>query len=155
MTPDQFRELCRGTARALELSEPDALFEGADVHLDGVKVGVFHEDEWDPAGIYCYADLGAIEPTANTTELMEEVLALNLELDAGLGEVIGIERESRHLVLRARLTESGEPMHGSQLAEQLRSYAALANELYQKVLAGVARPAQLATAGASTVGSPS
>jgi hypothetical protein len=111
MTPDQFRELCRGASRALELSEPDALFEGADVRVDGAKLGVFHEDDWD-AGIYCYADLGAIEPTANAAELMEEILALNLELDAGLGEVIGIERESRHLVLRARLAESGAPMHG-------------------------------------------
>jgi len=113
-----------------------------DVRVDGVKVGVFHEDEWDPLGIYCYADLGAIESTADTTQLMEEVLALNLELDARLGEVIGVERESRHLMLRARLAEEGELVHAGELAQQLHSYAALANELYQKVLAGVTRPAQ-------------
>ena len=140
MTPDQFRELCRGAAQLLELSDLDALFFAADVRVAGVKVGVFHEDEYDSGGVYCYADLGAIEPDANSTHLMEEVLALNLELDAALGEVIGIERLSRHLVLRARLVESGEAIHAGQLVEQLRNYAALANELYEHVLADLTRP---------------
>lgn len=141
MTPDQFRELCRGTSSALQLSDPDALFEGADVRVNGVKLGMFHDERWDDAGIYCYVDLGAIKSTANAAHLMEEVLALNLELDASLGEVLGIERESKHLVLRARLTECGKQVHGGQVANQLRGYAALANELYQQVLAEVARPA--------------
>jgi hypothetical protein len=140
MTPDQFRELCRGAARLLELGDPDALFLDADVRVAGVKVGVFHEDVYDSGGVYCYADLGAIEPNANATHLMEEVLALNLELDAALGEVIGIERQSRHLVLRARLADSGEGAHAGQIVDQLRNYAALANELYEHVLADLIRP---------------
>lgn len=141
MTPDQFRELCRETSRALQLSDPDALFTGGDVRVDGVKLGIFHDERWDHAGIYCYADLGAIKSTANATHVMEEVLALNLELDASQGEGVGMERESKHLVLRARLAECGEQVHGGQVADQLRGYAALANELYQKVLTEVSRPA--------------
>lgn len=127
MTSDQFRELCRGTAHLLQLSDPDSLFDGADVRIDGVKMGVIHEGDWDQGGIYCYADLGVIE-------------------SRGLGEVIGMERESRHVVLRATLQAEGddELIHAGQLAEQLRNYASLADELYRQVLADITRPMQRA-----------
>jgi hypothetical protein len=105
-------------------------------------MGVYHLGEWDEDAIYCYADLGAIESVADRAPVMEEVLTLNLELDAGQGEVIGIERDSRHLVLRVRLPEDRAPMDECELAEQLRSYAELANKLSEKVLIGVKHPIQ-------------
>ena len=139
MTTAQFRDLCRSASYELNLSDPEALYDGADVYVDSVKVGVFHAPSWDDKGIYCYVDLGAIEDSsAHSTELVQEILSLNLELDAELGEVIGIERESRHLVLRARLTK--DDVDGNQLATQLKGYAELATELYAKVLQGVVRP---------------
>jgi hypothetical protein len=140
MTPNQFRELCRGTSRLLGFSDPDALFDNRDTRIDGVKLGVFHNGSEDPEGVYCYVDLGAIGPHANPQALIEDILALNLSLDASLGEVIGMERESRHLVLRVRLNERHEPFHEGELAEQLRHYARIANELYERVLLGVERP---------------
>ena len=140
MTPDQFRELCRGASRLLDFNDPDALFESRDTRIDGVKLGVFHHDSEDPEGVYCYVDLGAIGPEANPLAMMEEVLAINLSLDASLGEVIGLERESRHLVLRVRLNEAHEPFHEVELAAQLRHYASIANALYDRVLIGVERP---------------
>ena len=139
-----FRDLCRSAAYELDLSDPEALYDGADVYVDSVKVGVFHAPSWDDKGIYCYVDLGAIEAnesSAYSAELLQEILSLNLELDAELGEVIGIERESRHLVLRARLTK--DDVDGNQLATQLKGYAELATELYAKVLRGVVRPVPL------------
>jgi hypothetical protein len=139
MTTDQFRELCRSASYELNLSDPEALYDGSDVYVDRVKVGVLHEPSWDDKGIYCYVDLGAIEESsAYSTELLQEILALNLELDAELGEVIGIERDSRHLVLRARLAK--DDVDGNQLATQLKGYAELSSELYAKVLRGVMRP---------------
>lgn len=140
MTPDQFRALCRGTCLALGLSDPDALFNGSDARVDGVKVGAFHDEARDPVGIFCYADLGPIGPHANPVDLMEEVLAINLSLDGGRGEVIGLERESRHLVLRMRLCEEREAMHEGRLADELRRCASRANSLYDKALVGVERP---------------
>ncbi|MGX5648704.1 CesT family type III secretion system chaperone [Hydrogenophaga borbori] len=140
MTPDQFQELCRGTARALGLRDPNALFTGGEVILDGVKVGAFHEEEHDPEGVFCYADLGPIGTQANPVELLEEVLAINLSLDGERGEVIGLERDSRHLVLRVRLREDQEPLHEGRLAEELRRCAAQANALYDNALSGVERP---------------
>ncbi|NCT98329.1 MAG: hypothetical protein GXD23_13245 [Comamonadaceae bacterium] len=140
MTPDQFQELCRGTARALGLSEPNALFNGGEVILDGVKVGAFHEEDQDPEGVFCYADLGPVGPDANPAELLEEALAINLSLDGERGEVIGLERESRHLVLRVRLNDAQEPMHEGRLADELRRCAAQANALYDSALSGVQRP---------------
>jgi hypothetical protein len=141
MTTDQFRELCRSASYELNLSDPDALYDGSDVYVDSVKIGVLHEPSWDEKGIYCYVDLGAIETTdssAHSAELFQEILSLNLELDAEMGEVIGIERESGHLVLRARLTK--DHVDGNQLAAQLKGYAELVTELYAKVLPGVMRP---------------
>lgn len=140
MTPDQFRELCRGASRLLDLKDLDALFESRDTRIDGVKLGVFHHDGEDSEGVYCYVDLGAIDPEANSLAVMEEVLAINLSLDASLGEVIGLERESRHLVLRVRLNERHEPFHEGELAAQLQHYAGIANELYRRVLTDVERP---------------
>lgn len=140
MTPDQFQELCRGTARALGLSGAHALLDGQAVALDGVQVGTFHDEAEDPEGVFCYADLGAIGPRANPVELLEEVLAINLSLDGERGEVIGLERESRHLVLRVRLSEGQEPLHEGRLAEELRRCAAQANALYEGALSGVERP---------------
>lgn len=140
MTPVQFRELCRGASRLLDFKDIDALFESRDTRIDGVKLGVFHNDDEDPEGIYCYVDLGAMGSAANPQALMEEVLAINLSLDASLGEVIGLERDSRHLVLRVRLNERHEPFHEGELAAQLQHYAGIANELYRRVLTGVERP---------------
>jgi hypothetical protein len=142
VSPDQFRELCRSTARVLQLDRPDALFDDDDVYLDGVKVGLLHAEDWDQDGVFCYADLGSIDSCAAAPQLAEEVLALNLELDSALGEVIGIERQSRHLVFRARLDNGSKPLREAEVAEQLRSYAALANELYRTVLVDLSRPAQ-------------
>lgn len=144
MTPDQFRELCRGTSRALGLGESDALFDGRDLYVDGVKIGTFHEETQDPDGIFCYVDLGPIGPHANPVALMAEILALNLALDGERGEVIGLERESQHLVLRVRLREDQEPMHEGRLAEELRRCATLANSLYEDSLTGVERPSPAA-----------
>lgn len=140
MTPDQFRELCRGASRLLDFQDLDALFESKDTRIDGVKLGVFHDEGEDPEGVYCYVDLGTIGPEANPLALMEELLAINLSLDASLGEVIGLERDSRHLVLRVRLNERHEPFHEGELAAQLQHYASIANELYRRVLMGVERP---------------
>jgi hypothetical protein len=140
MTPDQFFALCRGTSLALGLSDPDALFNGGDARVDGVKVGAFHDEARDPAGIFCYADLGSIGPDANPVDLMEEVLAINLSLDGGRGEVIGLERDSRHLVLRIRLFEDRDPMHEGHLADELRRCASRANSLCDSALIGVERP---------------
>ena len=140
MTPGQFRELCRGASHLLDLNDPDALFESRDTRIDGAKLGVFHNDDEDPEGIYCHVDLGAIGSSANPQALMEEVLAINLSLDASLGEVIGLERDSRHPVLRVRLNEAHEPFHEGELAAQLRHYAGIANELYRRVLTDVERP---------------
>lgn len=141
MTPDQFHELCRGAARQLGCADADALGQLGDVRIDGVKLGVFHREDADATGLFCYVDLGPIGPLANTDELMRQLMELNLALDGGLGEVIGMERDSGHLVLRARLDTEREPLHEGQLAEHLRGYAALANELYEHVLTGVERPA--------------
>jgi hypothetical protein len=138
MTNAEFREMCRAACYELRIDEPDALFDGHDVFIDGVKLGVFHDEDLD-GGIHCYVDMGAVPPPPDSASVLHEVLAINLELDAALGESIGVERDSGHLVLRAHLpipTNLDERV----LVSGLKGYAALVNELYSNVLSGLARP---------------
>lgn len=141
MTPDQFQELCTGTARLLDGTDADALLLHGTVKIDGVHLGVFHREDADPTGVFCCVDLGRVGPQANAHELMQALMALNLALDGKLGEVIGMEPGTGHLVLRARLDTDNDALHPGRLAWHLRGYAALANEPHEKVLVGVERPA--------------
>lgn len=140
MTPDQFRELCRATCRQLDHSDTEALFEGAGVLVDGVRLGLFHDETVDPLGIYCSIDLGEIDAHPDAQRVMENLLAINLELNVARSETIGLERETRRLVWRARLGGDEETAHEGYLAEQLRHYAGEAHALFERVLSGAARP---------------
>lgn len=139
MNPTDFHELCRGASRLLGLADVEALHDSRDTVLDGAKIGVFHDEAADPDGLYCYVDLGTIGPNAQPVALLEEILAINLSLDGDMGEVIGLERESRHLILRARLADTPGAVDAEVLADCLRHYAALANELLDDSLSGVER----------------
>lgn len=141
MTPDQFQELCSGTARLLDCTDADALLLHGTVTIDGVHLGVFHREDADPTGVFCCVDLGKVGPQVDAHGLMQALMGLNLALDGRLGEVIGMEPGTGHLVLRARLDTANGALHEGRLAWHLRGYAALANELYEKVLVGVERPA--------------
>jgi len=104
-------------------------------------LGVFHLEDWDSEGIYCYVDLGSSADRSYSTETLEALMELNLVLDGNRGEVIGIERESRHLVLKAKLGTTAD-VHPGLLADGLRRYARLANQLYGNCLADLVRPAE-------------
>lgn len=140
MTPDQFRELCRGTCRQLDHSDTEALFAGAGLLIDGVRLGLFHDENIDPHGIYCFADLGEIDALPDASRVLEKLLSANLELNVARHETIGLEGDTRRLVLRARLWGDEAPAHEGYLAEQLRHQASVANELFETVLAGAQRP---------------
>lgn len=140
MTSDQFRELCRGTCRLLDSSDAEALFEGSGLLVDGVRLGLFHDENVDPYGIYCFADLGEVDALPDAQRGMENLLAINLGLNVARSETIGLEWETRRLVFRARLWGNEEAVHEGYLAEQLRHCAGEAHALFEKVLGGAARP---------------
>ena len=75
---------------------------------------------------------------------IEHLLLELLDIEGGdfawLLPRFGLERDSRHLVLRVRLREDQEPLHEGRLAEELRRCAAQANALYDNALSGVERP---------------
>ena len=135
MTNEDFRAICRAACYALNIERPDALFDGDDVFLNGVKLGVFHDVELDDA-IHCYLDIGCVESSPDAVSMLQEVLAINLELDAGLGEPVGMERKSGHLVLHALVPGADE----HALASRLRAYVELVKELYGGVLSRITRP---------------
>ena len=76
---------------------------------------------------------------AQAVSILGEVLAINLELDPGLGESIGMERNSRHLILRVQLPVTPD-LDEHVLVSRLKGYAELVNELYGGVLLQIARP---------------
>ena len=138
MTDAKFREICRAACLLLNIEQTDALAEGGDVFIDGVKVGMFRDEALGDA-LCCYVDIGSIEPSADTASILGEVLAINLELDPGLGESVGMERNSRHLVLRAQLPVTPN-LDEHVLVSRLKGYAELVNELYGGVLWQITRP---------------
>jgi hypothetical protein len=98
MTNNEFREVCRNASYVLNISDPNALCDGGDVYIDGIKVGVVYDELLDD-GILSYVDLGFVE-SASKESIFEKMMSLNLELDASLGEAICFESDSSHLVLR-------------------------------------------------------
>lgn len=142
MTNEELRAICRAACLALNIEDTNALSDGADVIVDGVKVGVFRDEAWSDA-LHCYVDIGSIESSPDTVSILQEVLAINLELDAVLGEAIGMERKSGHLVLRAQLPLTSD-FDEHLLVSRLKSYAELVNELYGGVLSRITRPGRLA-----------
>lgn len=138
MTNEEFREICRTASRSLRADDVDALSNGDDLFIDGVKVGAFYEEDQDEA-VHCYVDLGSFENAMNRDILLRSALEINLELDARMGESFGVERESGHLVLRSCF-EADSSFTAEVLVERLQGYSAFAQELYGDVFAQLERP---------------
>jgi hypothetical protein len=141
MTNDNFREICRDVSYELNISDVDALCDGGDAFVDGVKLGLFYDEARDE-GVFCYIDLGSINP-ANKDNVLAEMMSLNLEMDAGSGEAFGLEPESGHLVLRGFINVDAKPNFRDKLASQLKEYVELAKELYGDLLSNGAVVAPL------------
>ncbi len=141
MTPLQFEEMCSSVTQCLQLPPSDTLARGDHVLVDGVSIGIAHNEEWDEGGVFCFVVLGEIGATcADPERVLFDALALNLELDAGLGESIGLERNTRQLIFRARMSNGTDDLYPNEIADRMSGYVELANQLYEGILSDVERP---------------
>lgn len=121
MNSFDFSDLCELTCEALGLPNTTVLGDEGEIELDGVRIGVFL-DENDDSVIHCFTDLGEVPQEARCAAL-EDVLQLNLELDGGHGEAVGLDKENGRLVLRSAIPSTYE---AGDLAARFKEYAAFA-----------------------------
>ena len=138
MTNNEFREVCRNASYVLNISDPNALCDGGDVYIDGIKVGVVYDELLDD-GILSYVDLGFVE-SASKESIFEKMMSLNLELDASLGEAICFESDSSHLVLRGFTSLNKSDDITAAIVSQLKEYVDFAGHLHHGLLSQVIAP---------------
>jgi hypothetical protein len=131
-----FSALCRETAYLLNLEDADAL-HGSGACVGGEKVGVVYLEDLDD-GLTVYVDVGRPQEAHAESEVFRHLLDINLELSAQNGESFAIHRDSGHVLLRSFFNV--ETLTPQYLADGIRDYVALVQELRAGPLASVVRP---------------
>jgi hypothetical protein len=131
-----FSALCRETGYLLKLDDADAL-HGFGACVGGEKVGVIYLEDLDE-GLTVYVDVGRPQDAHAASEVFRQLLDLNLELSPQNGESFAIHRDSGHVLLRSFF--SIEILTPQYLADGIRDYVALVQELRGGPLASVVRP---------------
>jgi len=136
MDANEFSELCRDLSLLLNVENIEALSE-TGAFVEGEKVGVvFGENFFD--GVHVYIDVGRLEGSHSSENVLRELLQLNLELWAKNGESFGLHEETGSLLLRSFFRN--EEVSAQQLADGILSYVKLVQELRAGLLASVAKP---------------
>lgn len=127
MTELEFGDLCRALCTALQVRDINSLSTKGRVQVDGIPIGLCFDQSSAPDQIFCYADLGPIEPALQLTAY-EHLLTLNLLSASKTSGYYGLEPLTGHAVFTVILTapDSIEPR---SLAQQLRGYAEQAHRL--------------------------
>ena len=129
--------ICRQAGYLLNLEDADALRISGGASVDGEKVGVVYLEDLDD-GLTVYVDVGRPRDARAESEVFRHLLDINLELWAENGESFAIHRDSGHVLLRSFFNV--ETLTPQYLADGIRDYVALVQELRAGPLAGLARP---------------
>lgn len=132
MIDTQFQDLCRGACLALGIGEVTGLGARRSVQVDNVDIALVFDEALAPDKIYCYIDLGAIDPRARG-EVHARLLSLNLLTGAKTNGVFGLDTATGHAILSVHLFMPAE-FGSAQLAEVLRVFARQALALRESVL---------------------
>ena len=132
-----FNELCRQAGYLLNLDDADALSKSGGASVGGEKVGLAYLEDLDD-GLTVYVDVGQPQDAYAESEVFRNLLDINLELSAQNGESFAIHRDSGHVLLRSFFNV--EALTPQYLADGIRDYVALVQELRAGPLAGLARP---------------
>lgn len=132
MDQNDFRQLCRSASLLLHCDDPDALGTTNVIDIDGVRIGLFFDEDLAPDRILCYLDIGKL-PLLGREEILERSLALNLLTATKTSGVYGFEPKSDTLIFVQHLLYP-ELMSGDELYRILQGYADHANSLRKTLL---------------------
>ncbi len=132
MDQNDFRELCRSASVLLRCEDPDALGNTNLIDVDGVRFGLFFDEELAPDRILCYVDIGKL-PVLGREEILQRILSLNLLTATKTSGVYGFEPKSDTLIFIQHFLYP-ELMSGEDLYRILQGYSDHANGLRQNLL---------------------
>lgn len=132
MDQNDFKGLCRAASVLLQCEDPDALGNTNVIEIDGIRIGLFFDEQLAPDRILCYLDIGQL-PVLGRDEIMQRVLTLNLLTATKTSGVYGVDPQSDTLIFVQHLMFP-ELMSGDDLYQILQGYSAHASTLRQTLL---------------------
>lgn len=120
MNTAQFEDLCHAICMKLNVEDPDQIRNHGSLHLDGVNIGLFFDEEIDPVCVSCYVDLGEIAEEKRE-DIYEHLLTMNVVSGSHERGVFAVDPATRNAVLLSRLRP---PATGAatMMARTLRRY---------------------------------
>jgi hypothetical protein len=116
-----FRDLVRSLCEHTGVDAWETVLAEREIDIDGVTVGLIHDEDRSPHSLGLFFDLG--DWTADA-DVMARLLDFNVEAAAGEGRM-GRLASSRRIVYRVELPWT-EPMDGVQLETHLRAHLDIA-----------------------------
>lgn len=132
MDQTEFLALCHSTSVLLGCKDADALGNTNIINIDGVRIGLFFDEDMAPDRILCYIDIGLL-PVVGREEILERILALNLLTGSKTAGVYGFDQQSDTLIFVQQFLYP-ELMSGADLADILQGYSTHALSLKQNLL---------------------
>lgn len=132
MDQTYFTTLCRSASIALSCKDADALGNTNSITVNGVRIGLFFNEDMAPDRIVCYIDIGKL-PVINREDILERVLALNLLTATKTAGVYGLDQSTDSLIFIQHFMYP-ELMTGDVLADILQGYSAHAISLKDNLL---------------------
>ena len=133
-TMDQasFKALCRATSIALQSQNPEALGETNLIEVDGVRAGLFFDEDTAPDRIICYIDIGPLPP-ADREEILGRLLAINLLTGTKTAGVYALDLQTDNVIFTQHFLYP-DLMTGEELAGILEAYSVHAANLKHSLL---------------------
>lgn len=132
MDQTEFMALCRSASVELGCKDADALGNTNLIDVDGVRIGLFFDEDMASDRILCYIDIGKL-PSVGREEILERILALNLLTGSKTSGVYGLDQQSDTLIFVQQFLYP-ELMTGSDLAGILQGYSTHALSLRENLL---------------------
>jgi hypothetical protein len=115
-----FEKLCHATCLELKLENPHQLRDHGCLHLDGVDIGLFFDENLDPEWVSCYVDLGHIAEEKRQ-DIYEHLLTMNVVSGTPERGVFAVDPVTRNALLLSRLRPPATEA-AAALARTVRQY---------------------------------
>lgn len=120
MNTAQFEDLCHAICMKLNVEDPHQIRDHGSLHLDGVDIGLFFDEDIDPNCVSCYVDLGEIAEEERQ-DIYEHLLTMNVVGGSHERGVFAVDPATLNAVLLSRLRPPATAA-ATMLARTFRRY---------------------------------
>jgi hypothetical protein len=130
----QFEDLCHATCMKLNLEDPNQIQDRGCLHLDGVDIGLFFDEDVEPSCVFCYVDLGDIAEEKRP-QIYEHLLTMNVVSGSHERGVFAVDPATRNAVLLSRLRPPATDA-ATMMARTVRRYVDSTLKMREDLLKG-------------------